>query len=281
MLNSKEVLRTERIWIKNNTTIQRLTHISKNLYNEGNYIVRQAYFKEKRWVKYPEIRENLRESENYQKLPESTAEKILRIVDKNWKSFFKSQEEWKQQGLLLPKPTLSTNQMFTFWICQSLHNNASALPGLYGGHKINYNQNKHEKKEKTTRKNARSKLVLVDLELDSKELMDELKRFHLDIKRIWDFVGDIVQYELIEVCTSQYVDLIVTTNDRLLTRSEEWLKYLLPHRTRLCIVSKELLSDPNYLASMINQRICMKRSRSKKNSEKNPTILVHDKGGTQ
>jgi hypothetical protein len=187
----------------------------------------------------------------------------------------------KQQGLLLQKPTLSTNQTFTFWVNDSLHDTLSTLPGLYGGHKIVHNQEKLPLEGINIKKNTRPRLVLVDVNIDSKELTDELKCFQVESKRIWDYVSDIIQYELIEVCTTQYVDLIITTNDRLLTRSEEWLKYLLPHRTRLCIITKELLADPKKLAFSINQRAWMKKSRSKKTSEKKPLILDKNEERTQ
>jgi hypothetical protein len=72
-------------------------------------------------------------------------------------------------------------------------------------------------------------------------------------------MADLIQYEIIDVCKSHYVDLIVTTNDRLLTSAEEWVQYLLPHRTRLFIVPKELVMDYNQLASLINQRAFEKR----------------------
>ncbi|MHA1946157.1 MAG: hypothetical protein ACXAC6_09335 [Candidatus Hodarchaeales archaeon] len=81
----------------------------------------------------------------------------------------------------------------------------------------------------------------------------------MTFRRIWDYIADLIQYELIDVCKSNYVDLIVTTNDRLLTSAEEWVQYLLPHRTRLFIVPKELLTDYDYLASLINQRAFEKR----------------------
>jgi len=39
----------------------------------------------------------LKNKEAYQKLPSQTAQQILRLVDKNWKSFFNSLKKWKAQ----------------------------------------------------------------------------------------------------------------------------------------------------------------------------------------
>lgn len=38
-----EAIRTEQIWVKE-PELGKLCHISKNLYNEANYIVRQNFF---------------------------------------------------------------------------------------------------------------------------------------------------------------------------------------------------------------------------------------------
>ncbi len=39
------VTRTEQIWIKANKTLSSLCYLSKNLYDEGNYQIRQGLFK--------------------------------------------------------------------------------------------------------------------------------------------------------------------------------------------------------------------------------------------
>ena len=43
----------------------------------------------------------------YQKLPSQTSQQILRVVDKNWKSFFKSLKKWRVEPIKLksrPRP---------------------------------------------------------------------------------------------------------------------------------------------------------------------------------
>ena len=91
-----KVLRTEQIWIKGDENIKELCHLSKNIYNEANYIIRQEFFKTKRWIRYNELYKLLNESENYRALPSQTAQQILKIVDRNWKSFFNAMNAWKE-----------------------------------------------------------------------------------------------------------------------------------------------------------------------------------------
>ncbi len=44
------VPRTEQIWIRPNEIVSGYCHISKNLYNEANYIVRQEFIKNGNYV---------------------------------------------------------------------------------------------------------------------------------------------------------------------------------------------------------------------------------------
>lgn len=88
-------MRTEQIWLKENKTIAELCYHSKNLYNEANYIIRQEFFKTGKWMRYNELDRLLKDSENYKVLPAQTAQQILRLLDKSWKSFFKAIKEWK------------------------------------------------------------------------------------------------------------------------------------------------------------------------------------------
>ena len=68
--------------------------MSKNLYNEANYLVRQAYFNQKKWLQTCKFQQELSGSPNFQQLPLSTARKVLWLVDKAWKSFFAVSTDW-------------------------------------------------------------------------------------------------------------------------------------------------------------------------------------------
>jgi len=95
MINVK-VMRTEQIWLKGNRTLAELCHISKNLYNEANYIVRQELFKTGKWTRYNDLNKLLKEtSDNYKALPAQTAQQTLILIDKSWKAFFQAIRVWK------------------------------------------------------------------------------------------------------------------------------------------------------------------------------------------
>lgn len=95
MRKQMRVFRTERIWLKSKEQLRQLCHMSKNLYNEANYLVRQAYFNQKEWIQIYQFREELANSSNFQQLPIHTAKKVLWNVDKAWKSFFAANADWK------------------------------------------------------------------------------------------------------------------------------------------------------------------------------------------
>lgn len=90
-----EVIRTEQIWVKE-PEFSKLCHISKNLYNEVNYIVRQNFFNNREWIRYTELNQRLKNSNNYKSLPAQTAQQVLRLLDKSWKGFFNLMKEWKK-----------------------------------------------------------------------------------------------------------------------------------------------------------------------------------------
>jgi putative transposase len=89
------VFRTERIWLKPTNQLRYLCHVSKDLCNETNYLVRQAFFNEKKWLRTFNIRQEISMSLNFQQLPVKTAENILQLVDKAWKSFLAASADWK------------------------------------------------------------------------------------------------------------------------------------------------------------------------------------------
>jgi len=90
-----KIIRTEQIWIKGGDAISKLCHFSKNLYNQANYIIRQA--EKGKWIRYGDLNKILKEeSENYKSLPAQTSQQILKLIDKSWTSFFRAIKVWKQ-----------------------------------------------------------------------------------------------------------------------------------------------------------------------------------------
>ena len=87
------------------------THKSKNLYNHANYIVRNEFVKNNKWIRYEELDRILKadlEFDDYKQMPTAqAAQQTLRILDKNWKSFFKAIKEWsRNKDKFLGRPKL-------------------------------------------------------------------------------------------------------------------------------------------------------------------------------
>ena len=76
------------------------THLSKNLYNHGNYLVRKEFIESGRWLRYRDLDKILRQDRDhpdYSNMPGSqSAQQTLRMLDSSWKSFFKSIKDWSK-----------------------------------------------------------------------------------------------------------------------------------------------------------------------------------------
>lgn len=70
---------------------------SKNLYNEANYIIRQEFIENGKYLNYYDMNKVLKTHENYKLTFSQPANCTLRLLDKNWKSYFRSIKDWKQQ----------------------------------------------------------------------------------------------------------------------------------------------------------------------------------------
>ena len=86
-------------------------HLSKNLYNHANYIIRKNFIDNNVWTRYNELDLLLKSDSVYPDYKEmitaQSAQQVLKILDKNWKSFFKSIKDWsKEKGKYTGKPKL-------------------------------------------------------------------------------------------------------------------------------------------------------------------------------
>jgi putative transposase len=112
-------IRVEKHLIKNNSVLDNLSFGSKNLYNQANYLVRNKFFetsKQKKegliknaiYLDYNEMNKLIKELDNlndYKNIPEQTKQSLLRLLDKNWKSFFRSIKDWsKNKGKYKGQP---------------------------------------------------------------------------------------------------------------------------------------------------------------------------------
>ena len=69
-------------------TLRTLCRLSKNLFNEAMYSVRQYYFTERKYLRYENNYYVCKDSENYQALGTEIAQQTLKVVDRCFKSFF-------------------------------------------------------------------------------------------------------------------------------------------------------------------------------------------------
>lgn len=75
--------------------IDGLAFKSKNLYNYANYIIRQEYIFNKKYLNYNAIEKIVKDSDDYKALPAKISQQILMVLDRNWRSFFKAMQAYK------------------------------------------------------------------------------------------------------------------------------------------------------------------------------------------
>ena len=95
------MLRTERhIITKKHELYKQLDDLcwkSKNLYNQANYRIRQEFINNKKWLRYDELYDLLKNEECYTDLGMSRlGQQILRLLDKNWVAFFAAIKDWSK-----------------------------------------------------------------------------------------------------------------------------------------------------------------------------------------
>lgn len=76
------------------------THLAKNLYNHANFLVRTEFTKTGKWLRYHELDKILRRDVDYpdykNMMAAQSAQQTLRLLDDNWKSFFKAIKDWSR-----------------------------------------------------------------------------------------------------------------------------------------------------------------------------------------
>lgn len=94
------VTRVEQTQIKKThlmyKTIDTFCFYSKNLYNYANYILRQEFINNKRYIKYYDMAKTLKITEPYKQLMSQASQCTLQVLDRNWKSFFIAIKDWKR-----------------------------------------------------------------------------------------------------------------------------------------------------------------------------------------
>lgn len=81
--------------------------LSKNLYNQANYVIRQHFFASGEIISYPEMDKLMQSVEAYQALPRKGSQQVLRGVDRAWKSWSQALKAYtKDPSLFLGKPKI-------------------------------------------------------------------------------------------------------------------------------------------------------------------------------
>ncbi len=98
ILMKQRINLVERHIIKSNHSFYKeceyLCKLSKNLYNKSLYETRQKYFLDKCFKNYIDNYYDLRTSKEYRKLPDKVSKQTLKLVEQNFKSFFKSVKDF-------------------------------------------------------------------------------------------------------------------------------------------------------------------------------------------
>lgn len=76
--------------------IDRAAFASKNLYNAALYEIRQHFIFVGKYLNYKQMDKLMQKHEAYRLLPSKVSQQVLKLLDKNWQSYFAALEAWKQ-----------------------------------------------------------------------------------------------------------------------------------------------------------------------------------------
>jgi IS605 OrfB family transposase len=68
--------------------INDFSHYSNNLYNYGLYITKKYFEETNKYIGYNKLINEVQQNENYKLLPAQSAQQIIKLIDKNFRSFF-------------------------------------------------------------------------------------------------------------------------------------------------------------------------------------------------
>lgn len=157
-----EVMRVEKHILKSNSKyysmLDDFCFKSKNLYNHANYIVRNEFIKNGIWIKYSALDKILKDDihfPDYREMPTAqSAQQILKLIDKNWKSFFTAIKDWnKNKDKYFGRPKLPSYKkkngrvmlILTNQNCKLIENGIIKFPKIFKGFtiKTKCNENKN------------------------------------------------------------------------------------------------------------------------------------------
>ena len=74
----------------------RVAFLSKNLYNYANYLVKEQFKADQRYLNYQAVRKLVLKQVDYVALPRKVSNQTLMLLDQNWKSFFRANKDFKK-----------------------------------------------------------------------------------------------------------------------------------------------------------------------------------------
>ncbi len=82
--------------MKPSDQLTNLCHLAKNLYNLGNWYIRQDFFNLNNILSYYDLDFMLKHKNAYRNLPSQTSQQLFKSLIRNWKSFFKASHDYRQ-----------------------------------------------------------------------------------------------------------------------------------------------------------------------------------------
>ena len=90
-----------RVGKKTYKTLRILAHLSKDLYNLTLYVIKQHYELNASFLPYAKAYHLVKNSEPYKLLPSQVAQQTMKIVERNYRSFFTNDSKAKASALLV------------------------------------------------------------------------------------------------------------------------------------------------------------------------------------
>ena len=87
--------------------IDRAAFASKNLYNAALYEIRQHFIFCGKYLNYNQMDKLMQKHEAYRALPRKVSQQVLKLLDKNWQSFFAAKRAYEEDpSKFLGRPKL-------------------------------------------------------------------------------------------------------------------------------------------------------------------------------
>ena len=101
-VEQQKIKKSHPLW----KTIDEMCSHSKDLYNEANFIIRQEFLNNGKYIPYQQMNKNMKTHDNYKLCMSQPANCTLRLLNKNWMSYFKAIKDWnkhKEKYLGMPR----------------------------------------------------------------------------------------------------------------------------------------------------------------------------------